>query len=361
MKLKFSLLIALIALVCTACSNNDDSSSWLQGENKKEYSLNSNIHSQELPQFKARDSWYATIGYGTSSTGWVTLDSEEGAAGTYKLTAHIDANPTNNYRSATVTITCHGETLRYQFSQAGRTGGDDPTPSTTAKMSKIVMTSYDTSMNQVYEESISFAYNGNTITSATYHSFDKIELTEIDIDIAVNRSEIGKRTLTLKQSGMPDEVVTADVDAAGRFTAVNDYAIGYADNGYVASVKQGDQSWGYTTDTKSSLITITGTSKTTFQFNSQAAIRQDCNIDVNRLVKMTMLERGLLKYALLMEAGNFGTQMPSILYKAVTGRETYNFNPQFDSSKTVLSVDLYHKYDDLSPVIQKRYTFTYTD
>lgn len=360
MKLKFSFLIALIALVCTSCSN-DDSSSWLQGENKKQYALNSNIHNQELPQFKALDSWYATIGYGTSSTGWVTLDREEGAAGTYKLTARIDANLTNNYRSATVTITCHGETLQYQFSQAGQSGGDQPTPSTLAKMSKIVMTSYDTSMNQVYEESISFAYNGNTITGATYHSFDKIELTEVDIDIAVNRSVSGKRTLTLKQSGMPDEVVTAEVNAAGRFTAVNDYYIGYADNGYVASVMHGDQTWGYSTDTKSSLITITGTSKTTFQFNSQAAIRQDCNIDVNRLVKMTMLKRGLLKYALLMEAGNFGTQMPSILYKAVTGRETYTFNPQLDSAKSVLSVDLYHRYDNMSAIIQKRYTFTYTD
>ncbi len=360
MKIKSILLIALIAVLATACSNND-TDSWLQGENRIEYSINSNIHNQELPEFKALDSWYATIGYGTSDTGWLTLDTEEGSAGTYKLIAFISANTTNNYRSATVTINCHGDTRKYQFSQSGRSGGNVPTPSASAKMSKIVMTSYDTSMNQVYEESISFTYNGNTITGATYHSFDKIELTETDINIAINRTEVGKRTLTLKQSGMPDETVIAAVDAAGRITAVNDYTVEYADNGYVSRVTQGDQTWGYSTDTKSSIITITGTSKTTFQYNPEVAIRQDCNIDVNRLVKMTMLERGLLKYALLMEAGNFGSQMPSILYKSVTGRETYNFNPQLDSSKTVLSVDLYHRYDSMSPVIQKRYTFTYSD
>lgn len=359
MKLKFSLFIALVAFITTACSN-DDSDSWLQGETKN-YSINSNIHNQELPQFKALDTWTATVGYGTASTGWVTLDAEQGAAGTHKLTAHIEANNTSNRRSATVTVTCHGETLKYQFSQEGRTGGDTPTPSSSAKMSKIVMTSYDTSMNQVYEESISFTYNGNTIASAAYHSYDKLSLTETDIQIAVDRTTAGKRTMTLSQSGMPDEVITAELDASNRFTAVGDYKVVYNGAGYVASLMQGEHTWLYDTDTKSCLIKITGESTTTIQFNPDITLRQDCNFDVNRLVKMTMTERGLLKYALLMEAGNFGTQMPAVLYKSVTGRETYNFNPQLDSSKTLLSVDLYHHYDDMSPVIQKRYTFTYTD
>lgn len=45
---------------------------------------------------KARDVWTATVGYGTSDQGWLTLDKTEGEAGTVELTAFIAANTTKN-------------------------------------------------------------------------------------------------------------------------------------------------------------------------------------------------------------------------------------------------------------------------
>ena len=120
MKVRFSLIMAIIGIELASCGDDNDSEKWLTGKSQN-FSINSNLRRETLPVLKARDVWTATVGYGTSDQGWLTLDKTEGEAGTVELTAFIAANPTKKYRSATVTVTCHKETVKFQFSQAGMT------------------------------------------------------------------------------------------------------------------------------------------------------------------------------------------------------------------------------------------------
>lgn len=359
MKLKFCLLTAIICMMLSSCGD-DEIQPWLQGESQN-FSINSNVRTEKLPALKANDVWTATVGYGTADTGWLTLDKDRGEAGTVELTAQIEANLTNKYRSATVTVECHGSTVRFQFSQAGTTGGDTPKPSASAKVAKIVMTSYNTNLNAIYEESLALEYTGSTITGASYHSIDREALTESNVSISIDRSVAGKRVFTLKETGMPDEVITAELDNAGRIITAGDNTLAYNTAGYLLKRTQGEKTWVYDTNISDNLLTVTSDSKLTFQFDPKLAMRQDCNIDLTRLAMMTMTQRGLLKYALLNESGAVGAQLPNVLFKAVGSDGTYTFNPQFDSAKTLLSIDLYHRYNTENPMIQKRYEVTYTD
>lgn len=359
MKFKFCLLTAIICMMLSSCGD-DEIQPWLQGESQN-FSINSNVRTEKLPVLKANDAWTASVGYGTADTGWLTLDKESGEAGTVELTAQIEANLTNKYRSATVTVTCHGSSVRFQFSQAGTTGGDTPKPSTSARVAKIVMTSYNTSLNVVYEESLTLEYQGTTITGATYHSTDREALTESDVTISIDRSQAGKRVFTLKEVGIPDEVIIAELDNAGRIIAAADNQLAYNAAGYLSKRTQGETTWLYDTNITDNLMTVTSDSKLTFQFDPQLPMRQDCNIDLTRLAMMTMTQRGLLKYAVLTEQGAVGAQLPNVLFKAVGSDGTYTFNPQFDSAKTLLSIELYHRYNTENPMIQKRYAVTYTD
>lgn len=95
MKVRFSLIMAIIGIVLASCGDDSDSEKWLTGKSQN-FSINSNLRRETLPVLKARDVWTATVGYGTSDQGWLTLDKTEGEAGTVELTAFIAANTTKN-------------------------------------------------------------------------------------------------------------------------------------------------------------------------------------------------------------------------------------------------------------------------
>lgn len=360
MKVRFSLIMAIIGIVLASCGDDNDSEKWLTGKSQN-FSINSNLRRETLPVLKARDVWTATVGYGTSDQGWLTLDKTEGEAGNVELTAFIAANTTKKYRSATVTVTCHKETVKFQFSQAGMTGGDEPKPSVSARVAKIEMTNFDREMNAVYEESLAFRYSGDVIVGADYHSRDKVALTESDVVVSIDRSLPGKCVYTMKETGMPDEVVNATLDDLKRIVSVGDMQITYGVEGFLAKRTNGESTWLYDVDVKSNLFIVTTDKRLVYQFDPALPLRDDCNIDVNFIAMMTMTSRGMLKYAVLAEKGNFGKMLPYVIYKAASGKESYVFSPQIDSAKTLTSLDFAHRYNDLPYETQKRCVITYVD
>lgn len=360
MKVRFSLIMAIIGIVLASCGDDNDSEKWLTGKSQN-FSINSNLRRETLPVLKARDVWTATVGYGTSDQGWLTLDKTEGEAGNVELTAFIAANTTKKYRSATVTVTCHKETVKFQFSQAGMTGGDEPKPSVSARVAKIEMTNFDREMNAVYEESLAFRYSGDVIVGADYHSRDKVALTESDVVVTIDRSQSGKCVYTMKETGMPDEVVNATLDDLKRIVSVGDMQMTYGVEGFLAKRTNGESTWLYDVDVKSNLFIVTTDKRLVYQFDPALPLRDDCNIDVNFIAMMTMTSRGMLKYAVLAEKGNFGKMLPYVIYKAASGKESYVFSPQIDSAKTLTSLDFAHRYNDLPYETQKRCVITYVD
>ena len=360
MKVRFSLIMAIVGIVLASCGDDNGHEKWLTGKSQN-FSINSNIRTEKLPVLEARDVWTATVGYGTSDQGWLTLDKEEGEAGKVELTAHIAANTTAKYRSATVTVRCRTETVKFQFSQAGTTGGDTPKPSVSARVAKIEMTSFDSGMNEVYVESLAFRYSGNVIVGADYHSRDKVALTESDVTVSIDRSLPGKCVYTMKETGMPDDVVTVALDESKRIVSVDDTQLAYGSNGYLSKRTNGESTWLYDVDTKGNLFIVTSDKRLTYQFDPVLPLRDDCNIDVNFMAMMTMTSRGMLKYAVLAEKGNFGNMLPYVLYKAASGNESYVFAPQIDSAKTLMSLEFSHRYNDLPYELQKRCVITYVD
>ena len=359
MKFKILFLVTVLSLALSSCGS-DEPETWLKGESQN-FTINSNIRTEALPSFTARDTWTATVGYGTSDTGWLSLDKESGTAGTVNLTAFISANTTNSFRSATVTVTCHDETIKYQFSQEGAGSSDTPTPSKNAKVAKIEVTNYNTAMNVTFEESIAFEYKNDAIVGATYSSYNTTTLESHEINITLDETHAGKRTLTFKESGLADEVVsTTTVD--NRFATINDYAFEYNSNNFISKITKGETVFNYDTNTTSYIQSVSENGfKTTYQYNPELELRNDSNIDWNMLVRMTMLNEGILKYAPFTQIGYFGQPIFKVLYKAVIGEGTYTFNPQLDKSNSLTALDVFYRFGETSPGIKKHYAITYTD
>lgn len=165
----------------------------------------------------------------------------------------------------------------------------------------------------------------------------------------------------MKETGMPDEVVNATLDDLKRIVSVGDMQMTYGVEGFLAKRTNGESTWLYDVDVKSNLFIVTTDKRLVYQFDPALPLRDDCNIDVNFIAMMTMTSRGMLKYAVLAEKGNFGKMLPSVIYKAASGKESYVFSPQIDSAKTLTSLDFAHRYNDLPYETQKRCVITYVD
>lgn len=363
MKSIFKTLLLLVCLpaMLASCGDDEPKSQWLSGEDTN-YSINSNFRQEVLPTLQAGDAWTASVGYGTSDTGWLAIDKSSGEKGDVKITATIQSNPSNKRRSATVTVTCHGESVRFQFSQeANSSSSDDPSVSSGAKISKIEISTYDSGLNIVAEESIEFAYDADKkLKGAAYHSLDKqsASIAEHDINVALTRTADAV-TYTFSEIGMPDEVYQASL-TDGRITRLGDAQITY-DGNYLKKLTIGEKSWIFGAAANVMEVgTPDGTQ--TIKLNNLVKLNEANTFNLNAIALLTTNRSEMLKYAVFTETGMLGGQWEYFINTLVTGRDTYTYNYQYDSTKTRIKIIiLYHRVDQLNPAQEKVYNITYAE
>ncbi len=121
-KIKYFSLLLLATLFMAGCSDDDAdgaSGSYIViDEQYLSFDLDADKTSIDI-EFEARSSWTATLSDGAS--GWVTLFTTSGIGGSHSFTFAVGANSSESSRTATITLTCHGEKKVITIQQAGST------------------------------------------------------------------------------------------------------------------------------------------------------------------------------------------------------------------------------------------------
>ena len=90
-------------------------------------------------------------------------------------------------------------------------------------------------------------------------------LTESDVVVTIDRSQSGKCVYTMKETGMPDEVVNATLDDLKRIVSVGDMQMTYGVEGFLAKRTNGESTWLYDVDVKSNLFIVTTDKRLVYQ------------------------------------------------------------------------------------------------
>jgi hypothetical protein len=135
--------------------------------------LNQTVSSDALTAsgitFTAKEAWSATVQEVRSEASWLTISPDHGEAGTYTLSITLEANDTNESRSAEIVIVCGSSTLKIKITQNGTEQVTPPTPTVEDK-NRIAAIFFD-------DERAFFTYNSNgTIASIKYEHIENSKI-----------------------------------------------------------------------------------------------------------------------------------------------------------------------------------------
>ncbi len=175
---RFYLILSLVAMLFISCEGglgeggNTNLGDITLDENATEL-LNQTVSSDALTAsgitFTAKEAWSATVQEVRSEASWLTISPDHGEAGTYTLSITLEANDTNESRSAEIVIVCGSSTLKIKITQNGTEQVTPPTPTVEDK-NRIAAIFFD-------DERAFFTYNSNgTIASIKYEHIENSKI-----------------------------------------------------------------------------------------------------------------------------------------------------------------------------------------
>lgn len=177
--------------------------------------------------FTTEGAWMSSIVPTRSDESWISISPDRGdAAGSYTIRITLSPNPSEESRTATITILCGSSKIEIVVTQQGTSGGDDPLPPTPVITSQIVCIECLVEDSSIPDESTRpfsyyFKYDDKGRVTA-FEWDDTPENTADEIDEVIRISYPTSETIKLEavQGENTGQTYTATLDNAGRTVKV---------------------------------------------------------------------------------------------------------------------------------------------
>lgn len=352
--------VFLVGMMFCSCGKDEElQGNWLVGT-AASFSVGSEGVNLKFPIAVAKDFWHSRITYeNPEQAGWLNLNEEDGLPGVVSLSVEIAPNASEESRSASVALECHGEIIRFDVKQRGKEAGSAGGEEVKKDIVRgIAIVYYDKDMARIYTETLSVDYDGEKLVGVSSVSEDAATSQKKATTVKVDDS--GKmKSYVLNQNGSSDKTYIATIGGDGAFETFSGVKFIYQE-GYLQSVEGNESVWNFAWhDGNLQSASSVGQNVSDLKiWVSDLALTANLNLDAVFL--FTLFEKDKLWTAVFAEQGNWGRASSKLLWKVSENGGSYVFNALKDEKGRIVKAMQYFS-DGGDYTHQKTYEITYAD